>query len=333
MIRFEDPEAFLLLGLVPFVIYRYLRRERQKRGSIRFSDTTPLEGIRSSLLLKLRHSLILFRCTVLLLIVVALARPQSGREGREFLTQGIDIVLALDVSSSMEARDLGDRRKSRLDVCKDVVAQFVEGRTNDRLGLVLFAGESYTQCPLTLDYRIFRSFLDSVDIADRSWDGTAIGTGIATAVNRLRRSDAKSKVAILLTDGVNNRGEVDPITAAKAAKAVGVRIYTIGAGSDGTVRRKVDGGILGSRYVSDKVEIDEDVLREVASITGGRYYRATSERKLEEIYEEIGEMEKVDIKTRDYVDYEERFTGFLWPGLLLLGLEVLLANTRFRRIP
>ena len=214
-----------------------------------------------------------------------------------------------------------------------MVTQFVDGRTNDRLGLVLFAGESYTQCPLTLDYRIFRSFLDSVDIADESWDGTAIGTGIATAVNRLRRSDAKSKVAILLTDGVNNRGEIDPITAAKAAKAVGVRIYTIGAGSDGTVRRKVDGGVFGSRYVSDKVEIDEDVLQEVASITGGRYYRATSERKLEEIYEEIGEMEKVDIKTRDYVDYEERFMGFLWPGLLLLGLEVLLANTRFRRIP
>ena len=333
MIRFEDPEALLLLGLIPVVIYRYLRRERQKRGSIRFSDTTLFEGIRSSLLLKLRHSLILFRCAVLLLIVVALARPQSGREGREFLTQGIDIVLALDVSSSMEARDLGDRQKSRLDVCKEVVTQFVEGRTNDRLGLVLFAGESYTQCPLTLDYRIFQSFLDSVDIAEESWDGTAIGTGIATAVNRLRHSDAKSKVAILLTDGVNNRGEVDPITAAKAAKAVGVRIYTIGAGSDGTVRRKVDGGILGSRYVSDKVEIDEDVLKEVASITGGRYYRATSERKLEEIYEEIGEMEKVDIKTRDYVDYEERFTGFLWPGLFLLGLEILLANTRFRRIP
>ncbi len=333
MIRFEDPEALLLLALIPVLIYRYLHRERQKRGSIRFSDTTPFREIPSSLLLKFRHSLIVFRCLALVLLVLALARPQSGRESREFLTQGIDIVLALDVSSSMKAKDLDHQQKSRLDVCKEVVTQFVEGRRNDRLGLVVFAGESYTQCPLTLDYRIFQTFLDLVEIAGDSWDGTAIGTGIATAVNRLRKSDAKSKVAILLTDGVNNRGEIDPITAAKAAKVVGVRIYTIGAGSDGTVRRKVDSGIFGSRYVTDKVEIDEEVLKEVAAITGGRYYRATSEQKLEEIYTEIGEMEKVEIKTRDYVDYDERFAGFLWPGLFLIGLEVLLANTRFRRIP
>ena len=333
MIRFQDPELLVLLAVIPVLVYRYVHRERQKRASIRFSSLAAFRGIRPSFMLVLRHSLIVFRCLALLLLVVALARPLSGREGREVLTQGIDIVLALDVSSSMEAKDLDHQKKTRLEVCREVVAQFVEGRVNDRLGLVVFAGEAYTQCPLTLDYGVFRGFLDAVQIAEESWDGTAIGTGIAVAVNRLRKSEAKSKVVILLTDGVNNRGEIDPITAAKAAEAVGVRIYTIGAGSMGTVMQKVDGGIFGPRLVPVKVEIDEETLREVASTTGGRYYRATSEKKLEEIYDEIGEMERVEIKTRDYVDYKDLFPLFLWPGIVLLGAEVLLTHTRFRRIP
>ena len=333
MIRFQDPELLVLLAVIPVLVYRYVHRERQKRASIRFSSLASFRGIRPSFMLTLRHGLIVLRCVALLLLVAALARPLSGREGREVLTQGIDIVLALDVSSSMEAKDLDHQKKTRLEVCREVVAQFVEGRVNDRLGLVVFAGEAYTQCPLTLDYGVFRGFLDAVQIADESWDGTAIGTGIAVAVNRLRKSEAKSKVVILLTDGVNNRGEIDPITAAKAAEAVGVRIYTIGAGSMGTVMQKVDGGIFGPRLVPVKVEIDEETLREVASTTGGRYYRATSEKKLEEIYDEIGEMERVEIKTRDYVDYKDLFPLFLWPGIVLLGAEVLLTHTRFRRIP
>ncbi len=333
MIRFHNPELLVLLGIVPILIYRYVHRERQKRGSIRFSGIGAFKQIRPSSILKLRHSLIVFRCLALVLLVLALARPLSGREGREILTQGIDIVLAIDVSSSMEAKDLDHQRKTRLQVCKEVVTQFVQGRTNDRLGLVVFAGESYTQCPLTLDYSIFLNFLDAAQIADETWDGTAIGTGIATAVNRLRKSQAKSRVIILLTDGVNNRGEIDPVTAAKAAQAVDIRIYTIGAGSEGTIMQEVDGGIFGPRMVPVKVEIDEETLKEVADLTGGRYYRATSERKLEEIYREIGEMEKMEIKTRDYVDYTELFPKFLWPGMVLLGLEVVLGNTRFRRIP
>ncbi|HCR16887.1 MAG TPA: aerotolerance regulator BatA [Candidatus Latescibacteria bacterium] len=332
MIRFQDPTLLLLLILLPVLIYRYIHRERQKRGSIRFSSIGLLKRIRPSLTLRLRHSLIVFRCLALGLLILALARPQSGREGREILTDGIDIVLALDVSGSMDYKDL-DPSKTRLQVSKEVVAQFVEGRANDRLGLVVFAGESYMQCPLTLDYGIFLGFLNETQLADETWDGTAIGTGIATAVNRLRSSVAKSKVVILLTDGVNNKGEIDPLTAANAAKALGIRIYTIGAGSEGTITQEIPGGFFGPRRVQVKVEIDEETLEKVADLTGGIYYRATSDEKLVEIYNEIGEMEQTEIKTRDYVNYTELFPAFLWPVLVLLGAEVLLGSTRFRRIP
>ena len=331
--RFANPEWLLLLLFIPVLIYRYIGRERRKSGRIRFSDTRLFRRIGPSFSLTLRHSLIAFRCVALVLLIAAMARPQSGREGREILSQGIDIALAIDVSSSMEAKDLADQRKTRLEVCKEVVAQFAQGRANDRLGLVVFAAEAYTQCPLTLDYGVFLNFLDGVEIAGKDWDGTAIGLGIATAVNRLRESEAKSKVIILLTDGKNNRGEIDPMTAARAAEAVGIRIYAIGAGSRGTIMQEVDGGIFGKRFVPVKVEIDEETLKKVADATGGKYFRATSEEKLEEIYAEIGEMEKTEIKVREYVDYRELFHLFLYPGLALLSLELVLGNTRFRRLP
>ena len=332
MIRFQDPAFLLLLLAIPVLIAHYVRRERRK-SAIRFSDVSPLRRIPSSPILKLRHSLIVLRCLAIALLVMGISRPQAGQGGREILTQGLDIVLALDVSTSMDAQDLGREEQSRLEICKEVVAQFVKGRTNDRLGLVVFAGESYTQCPLTLDYGVFLRLLEDVNLADERWDGTAIGTGIATAVNRLRSSTAKSRVIILLTDGVNNRGAVDPITAAMAAKAMGVRIYTIGAGTEGTITQRVDGGIFGPRYQRIRVEIDEETLREVAETTGGRYYRATSEEKLEAIYKEIGEMETSEILTRDFVEYEELFPWFLVPALGLIALEILLGQTRFRRLP
>lgn len=331
MIRFVNPEWLVLLVLLPVLVYRYIHRERQKRGSIRFSDLSSLREIQPSLAIRMRHVLIILRCVGLGLLSVALARPQTGREGREILSQGIDIVLALDASSSMEATDLAE--KSRLEVSKQVVADFAEGRVNDRLGLVVFAGEAYTQCPLTLDYGVFLEFLNEARIAEEDWDGTAIGTAIATAVNRLRDSDARSKVIVLLTDGLNNRGEIDPLTAARAAEAVGVRIYTIGVGSEGEILRRMDGGLFGPRNVRVRVEIDEQTLKSVAKLTGGRYFRATSEEKLEAIYEEIGEMEKTEIRTRDYVDYDELFASLLVPGLFFVCVEVLLANTRLRRIP
>ena len=332
MMRFQDPIWLVLLLIIPVLVYRYVYQDRQKRGRIRFSGIGAFKKIGPSLSLRLRHCLMFFRCVGLSLLILAMARPQSGREGREILSQGIDIVLALDVSSSMEAKDLANQRRTRLAVSKDVVSEFVADRANDRLGLVVFAGESYTQCPLTLDYEVFKGFLKGVEIAEEDWDGTAIGLGIATAVNRLRESEAQSKVLILLTDGKNNRGEIDPITAAKAAKAVGVRIYTIGAGSDGTIMQEQN-TIFGKRFVPVKVEIDEETLQEVADVTGGQYFRATSAEKLESIYEEIGEMEKTEIKVREYVDYEELFAHFLWPGLFLLMLDVVLSHTRFRRLP
>ena len=331
MIRLVNPEWLLLILVIPLLIYRYIRQQQSKQGSIRFSDLSSARQIVPSLALRLRHGLFVLRCLAILFLVVGLARPQSGREGREILTEGIDIILAIDASSSMETNDLGE--ESRLMVSKRVVTDFVKGRVNDRLGLVVFAGEAYTQCPLTLDYGVFLAFLDDVRIAEDDWDGTAIGTAIATAVNSLRESAATSKVVILLTDGLNNRGEIDPLTAAKAAEAVGSRIYTIGVGSDGEILRRVDGGLFGPRHVRTKVEIDEETLKGVAETTGGRYFRATSVEKLGEIYAEIGEMEKTEVKTREYMNYRELFPILLLPGLLMLGLESLLANTRFRRIP
>ena len=332
MMRFQNPEWLIVLALIPVLIYRYVHWERQKSGRIRFSDLGIFGRIGPSLSLRLRHSLLVFRCLALILLTLAMARPQSGREGREILSQGIDIMVVIDVSSSMKARDLDNQRKTRLEVCKEVVAEFVKSRTNDRVGLVAFAGESITLCPLTLDYDVLLNFLDGMQVATEDWDGTAIGLGLAAAANRLRDSEAESKVIILLTDGVNNRGEIDPVTAARIAQTLDIRIYTIGAGSEGTIMQEVD-GVFGRRYVPVKVEIDEETLKQMADETGGRYFRATDATKLAEIYTAIGEMEKTEIKTREYVDYSELFPRFLWPGLILLGVEALLANTRFRRLP
>ena len=247
---------------------------------------------------RLRHVLFVFKLLGLVLLVVALARPQAGREKREMSAEGIDIMLTLDVSSSMELNDLDNGERSRLAVAKEVVSDFVGGRYSDRIGMVVFAGESFTQCPLTLDYDVLTSFLQGVQIADESWDGTAIGMALINATNRLRESEGRSQVVILLTDGVNNAGEIEPLTAAEVAEAVGVRVYTIGVGSDGSIRRPVQ-GIFGTRYQTVQVEIDEETLRAVAQRTGGKYYRATSEEKLEAIYREIGELETTEI-TSEY---------------------------------
>ena len=332
LIHFETPEWLLLLLLLPLLVYRYAVQDRREKGSIRFSDLGVLKEVKPTFLTRLRHALIAFKVLGLGCLVVAMARPQVGRATREMSAEGVDIMLTLDVSSSMELNDLDEGQKTRLQVAKDVVADFIKGRDSDRLGMVVFAGESFTQCPLTLDYDILLDFLDGIQIADESWDGTAIGMALINACNRLRDSEAKSKVVILLTDGVNNKGEIDPLTAADVAAAVGIRVYTIGVGSDGTIRRPIQ-GVFGTRYQTLQVEIDEEILKEVAARTEGKYYRATSEEKLEEIYREIGELETTQIKTQVHVDYSDRFAYFLWPGLLFLVGEMILANTRFRRIP
>lgn len=328
--RFANTYFFILLLVIPLIIYRYFYVKRVKVGSIRFSDLGTVKRLRRSFSLRLRHSLIFLRALVIALLVLAMARPQAGEKDEEILTEGVDIILAIDVSSSMKAEDF--KPKNRLHVAKQVVAEFIRGRKNDRLGMVVFAAKSFTQCPLTLDYGIILNFLDQVEIGIIE-DGTAIGMAIATCINRLRDSDAKSKVVILLTDGINNRGEIDPITAAKTAQAMDVKIYTIGAGKRGNALYPVDDPIFGRRYVRMPVEIDEETLQEIARLTDAKYYRATDGQALAQIYKEIGEMEKTEIKTKEYVRYTELFWFFLLPAIALLGCEIVLANTRFRKIP
>jgi Ca-activated chloride channel family protein len=330
--RFASPEWLLLLLLLPVLVWRHRVVERRRAASVDFPVATALRQMPATLAARLRPLLLVARLVGLAFMILGLARPQAGHELRQRQADGIDIMLTLDVSSSMELSDLDQGQKTRLQAAKEVVADFVRGRVSDRIGMVVFAAQSFTQCPLTLDYGVLLQFLDGIQIADQSWDGTAIGMAVINAVNRLRESTAKSKVVILLTDGVNNAGEIDPLTAANLAAAVGIKVYTIGVGSDGVIRRPVRGP-FGVRYQTVQVEIDEDILRRVADTTGGRYYRATTERKLDEIYQEIGRLETSTITARVSTHYADRYAWFLWPGLVLLLAETALANTRFRRLP
>lgn len=313
------------------MILWYFRKNVRRTGTLRFSNLGVIKTVSKAPSKKYRHIIFVFRIIVVGLLIVAFARPQSGITEEEIITEGIDIILAMDISSSMKAEDLA-RGKNRLDVTKEVAAQFIGGRTNDRLGMVVFAGKSFTQCPLTLDYGIMLKFLKEINIGMVE-DGTAIGMAIANCVNRLRDSKAKSKVVILLTDGRNNRGELDPITAANVAQAMGVRIYTIGAGKRGKAPYPVDDPFFGKRYQYIQIDIDEDVLKKIANITSGKYFRATDKASLERIYQEIGEMEKTKIEVKEFTRYKELFINFLVLAFGVLILEILLANTRFRRIP
>jgi len=329
--RFANPEFLSLLVFVPIIVAWYFRRMKKASGTIRFSNLGNIKDISSTPSRKYRHIIFVLRIIVIVLLIIAFARPQSGIKEEKVITEGIDIILAMDVSSSMLAEDLA-RHRNRLDVAKEVAAEFIKGRTNDRIGMVVFSGKSFTQCPLTLDYGILLKFLKDIHIGMIE-DGTAIGMAIANCVNRLRNSKAKSKVVILLTDGRNNRGEIDPITAARLAEALKVRIYTIGAGKRGEALYPIDDPFLGKRYVPMKVDIDEDVLMQIANTTGGKYFRATDKTSLERIYQEIGEMEKTKIEVKEFTRYTELFVNFLLAALGFLILEIILANTRFRKIP
>lgn len=334
--RFASPYLLLLLVLPLGVLYHYFHTRKRRRAAITFSDISFIKKLPQARSLKYRHLLIIIRVTLLMVLVIALARPQAGRKESEIITKGVDILLCLDISSSMKAEDFKPR--NRLYAAKKVVHDFVTDRKNDRLGLVVFAGESFTQCPLTLDYGVLLEFLNHVEMGMVE-DGTAIGMAIATCVNRLRDSDAKSKVVVLLTDGENNAGAVDPVTAARAAAAMGVKIYTVGAGKKGGAPIPVEHPLFGKTYARNSdgslylTKIDEKMLQEIATISGGRYYRATNTDKLEQIYEEIGKLEQTKIKTREYMNYDERFWGFVLIALLLLVIEIVLANTKFRKIP
>lgn len=330
MLIFSDPYYLLLLALIPLLAFRYARMQIKTSGAVKFSNLLVLNRLKPSPKQKLRHALFAFRMIALGLVIAGLARPQSSFNEEEILTEGIDIILSLDVSSSMKAEDF--KPVNRLGAAKMVAKAFIEGRTNDRIGMVVFAGRSYTQCPLTLDYGILVSFLDKIQIGMIE-DGTAIGMAIANCINRLRDSKAESKVVILLTDGRNNRGELDPITASQIANTMDVKIYTVGMGKIGQAMYPVEDPIFGKRYVPMQVEIDEDILTTIAQNTGGKYFRATNEKKLEEIFDEIDEMEKTRIEVKEYTRYAELFHWFVIPAFILFMIEILLANTYFRKIP
>jgi len=330
VIRFASPWLLLALLLVPAAALRYWLSLKRLKASLRFPDAGLLRGIRPSAAVRFRHLPFALRALSLALLALALARPQSGSTQEEILTRGIDIVLTLDNSTSMAAEDL--KPNNRLVVAKEAVARFIEGRTNDRIGLVVFAGRGYTRCPLTLDYDILSQLLSGVELATQD-EGTAIGTGLVTALNRLRDSDAKSRVIVLLTDGRSNRGEIDPETAASLAESLGVRIHAIGVGTKGEAPYPFEDPFFGKRYVYLKADIDEETLTAIAKRTGGEYFRATDTSSLHSIFAQIDKMEKTDIKVRHYVRYSELFAWFLGPGVAAFLLEIALSGSWLRRIP
>ncbi|NAS31115.1 VWA domain-containing protein [Flavobacteriaceae bacterium R38] len=326
-IQFANPQFFWLLLLLPLAIVWYFFNRKKESASLKISSVKGFK-ITSSILPKLKPLLFVLRLLALAALITALARPQTKEVStRTKTTKGIDIVMAIDVSSSMLAKDL---EPNRLLALKEVATEFIQDRPNDRIGLVVYSGESFTKTPITSDKSIVMSALREIRHGIIE-DGTAIGMGLATSVNRLKESTASSKVIILLTDGVNNAGFIEPQTAAELAVEYNIKTYTIGLGSNGMaltpIAYNADGGFI---YDHRKVEIDEKLLEEIADATGGKYFRATNNEKLEEIYKEINKLEKTEIEEFKYTNFEEKFRPLaLLAGLLLL-LELLLRNTLFR---
>lgn len=330
---FQDTLILILVIILPpLIVFTYFRFKGA--DTIRFPSLGTLKKIKPSWSVKARHILIALRSLVIILLIIALARPQAGEEETKIMTEGIDIVLALDVSGSMLAEDfeIDGERHNRLFVVKKVVEDFIKGRKNDRIGMVVFAGKAYTQCPLTLDYGILLQFLEKIEIGMIE-DGTAIGSAIGTCVNRLKETEAKSKIIILLTDGRNNAGEVDPLTAAGIAKALDIKIYTIGAGTTGLAPFPAR-DFFGNKILRPmQIDIDDKTLGEIADITKGAYFRATDTESLKEIYKQIDSLEKTKTEVSQYTQYKELFKYFVLPAFGLFLIEIILGNTRFRKVP
>lgn len=327
--RFANPYLLWLLVLLAPMIAYYIYRTLQGGAAIRIST---IEGVRRAprtLRYWLRHAPFVMRCAAYALLVVALARPQDVDEQRRSSAEGIDIMMAVDVSGSMLARDF---KPDRITAAKEVAGRFIADRYGDRLGLVVFAGEAFTQSPLTTDQSTLQTMLARIRSGIIE-DGTAIGNGLATAINRLRESDAKSKVIILLTDGVNNRGEIAPLMAADIAADMGIKVYTIGVGTRGKAPYPVVDMFGNMSYQPMDVEIDEKTLEGIAERTGGRYFRATDNDKLQSIYDEINQLEKSKVEVTDYTVYHERFLALLLAALGVLLLEFLFTNIILKRIP
>lgn len=326
---FHNPHIlWLLLLLLPMIGY-YVWRTLQGGAAIRISTVEGAEQAPKTVRYYLRHLPFALRAAAVGLIIVALARPQDAEQYSNTSTEGIDILLALDVSGSMLARDF---RPDRITAAKEVAGSFIADRYGDRIGLVVFAGESFTQSPLTTDQGTLQTLLARIR-SGLIEDGTAIGNGLATAINRLRESDAKSKVVILLTDGVSNRGEIAPLMAAEIAAAQGIRVYTIGVGSEGMAPYPAVDMFGQITFVQQKVEIDEKTLEQIASMTGGRYFRATDKSKLQAIYDEINRLEKSRVEVTEHLSYHELFLAWLLAALALLAAELLLSTLLLKRIP
>lgn len=325
-IQFANPQFFWLLLMLPVAALWYFFKRNEQTASLKISS---IKGFSTdSILAKMKPVLFVVRLLALAAIITALARPQTEDiSSRTKTTKGIDIVMAIDVSSSMLARDL---KPNRLSALKEVAADFIRKRPNDRIGLVVYAGESFTQTPITSDKTIVLNALRDITYGQLN-DGTAIGMGLATSVNRLKESKAKSKIIILLTDGVNNAGFIEPQTAAELAVEFDIKTYTIGLGTNGNALSPIAYNPDGTyRYGMRQVEIDEKLLEEIADVTGGQYFRATNNSKLEAIYEEINKLEKTEVEEFKYYKYEEKFRSFIFLAGVLLMLEWLLRNTLFR---
>lgn len=327
-IEFANPEYFyLLLLLLPFIVW-YVLKDKNAHASIQVSTIKGFDTAPKTYKYYLRHALVFFRVLAVLFLVAALARPQSSNSWENVTTEGIDIVMSLDISSSMLARDF---EPDRLEAAKDVAIQFITGRPEDKIGLVIFSGESFTQCPLTTDHAVLINLFKDIQ-SGMIEDGTAIGLGLANAVNRLKESQTKSKVVILLTDGVNNQGEIAPLTAAELAKTFGIRVYTVGIGTQGTAPYPIQTA-FGISMRNMPVKIDEEVLQQIAEMTGGKYFRATDNNKLKAIYEEIDQLEKSKIEVKQYSTKSEEYLLFALLGALFLLIEIALRNSILRNIP
>jgi len=328
-LRFEDPWLLLILLLVPVLILR----ERTIASAINYSSLASLKSVNQhrSKIKAIIPTVLTF--VAIALFIIAFARPQEGRKRTEILSQGVDIVLAIDTSGSMQALDFkkNETQVTRLSVVKDVVAEFVKHREMDRIGMVVFGANAFTQCPLTLDQSILLAFLDKLKIG-MAGDATAIGSAIGISARRLKDLKSKSKIIILLTDGRNNSGTIPPLQAAEIAKTLGIKIYTIGVGKRGKAPFLVD-SIFGKRLIYQDVDIDEEVLNKISEMTDAKYFRATDLKSLKDIYNQIDLLEKSEIKILDHSEYKELFHYFLIPGLILFLTEIIFSNSFLRRLP
>ncbi len=327
-VTFLHPHFFYLLGVIPVLVTWYVFRLRKGSPAIKHTSLDVFEGYRPTMRQRLLHLPFALRMLCLVFLIIALARPQSSSQGKNFSTEGIDIIISFDVSGSMLAEDF---KPNRIEAAKRVAMDFIDGRPSDRIGLVIFGGESFTQCPLTTDHAVLKNLLSSVR-NDLLVDGTALGEGLATAITRIKDSQAKSKVIILMTDGVNNAGSVAPSTAAEIAEAFHIRVYTIGVGTMGTAPYPFKTP-FGTQYQQIEVQIDEKTMEEIAESTGGKYFRATNNSKLKKIYEEIDRMEKTKTNVTEFSHKSEEFLLYALIAAAFLAVELLLRYTVFKSLP